>query len=198
MNEDALKHLSKDPMMKKLIASYGELEWGAPVSLCQSLLETIVSQQLSVKAADTIFARIAGLLGNPVDPHKLIDIHEDKLREAGASFSKIKYMKGIAEAKIRGELVDEIFTKLPDEEVAERLIELKGVGPWTIEMILIFTLRRPDTFSIGDLGLRSAVAKLYNVDRDDREKIIEISEKWKPYRSYAARYLWKSLDNTPR
>ncbi|RJR29098.1 DNA-3-methyladenine glycosylase 2 family protein [Candidatus Microgenomates bacterium] len=198
MNQNVLKHLSKDPMMKKLIARYGELEWGNPVGLHQSLLETIVSQQLSVKAADTIFARISGLLGNPVDPRKLAKVHENNLRDAGASFSKIKYMKGIAEAKLKGELEDKIFAKLSDEEVAARLIKLKGIGPWTIEMVLIFTLRRPDTFSIGDLGLRSAVAKLYNVDRDDREKIIEISEKWKPYRSYAARYLWKSLDNTPR
>lgn len=184
--------------MRELISKYDLVELSGTVDLYMSLLESIISQQLSVKAADTIFKRITSILGEPIDPQILLDTPDETLREAGASRPKIKYMKGIAEAKLKGELENEIFVNLSDEEVANTLIKLKGVGMWTAEMTLIFTLKRPDVFSVGDLGLRTAVGKLYNVDRGDIEKILEISEQWKPYRSYAARYLWKSLDNTPR
>lgn len=198
MNKQIQTHLSQDPVMKELINQYDLVELSGTADLYMSLLESIISQQLLVKAADTIFKRITSILGETVDPQILLDTPDETLRGAGASFSKIKYMKGIAEAKLKGELENEIFVHLSDEEVANTLIKLKGVGMWTAEMILIFTLKRPDVFSVGDLGLRTAIGKLYNVDRGDIEKILIISEQWKPYRSYAARYLWKSLDNTPR
>jgi DNA-3-methyladenine glycosylase II len=119
------------------------------------------------------------------------------LRAVGLSYAKAKYVKSVCEHALSGDVDFEGMRNLPDEEIIAELIKIKGVGRWTAEMFIMFSLNRPDVFSLGDLGLRNAVAKLYNVDRDDLAAIEKISQKWKPYRSLASRYLWKSLDNAP-
>jgi DNA-3-methyladenine glycosylase II len=164
--------------------------------LMQSLIKSIISQQLSVKAADTIYNRFIELFGGKSFPkaRQIVDMEDEKIRAAGLSFSKIKYVKSVANAFI-SDLIDiEKIRKQSDEEVIAELIQIKGVGRWTAEMILIFALQRPDVFSIGDLGIRNAITKLYGIT--DQDEMIHLAEKWKPNRSTACWYLWRSLENT--
>lgn len=201
MNKAAIKHLSVDPILAQVIQVYGELLERdiSNVDIFADLVESIISQQLSVKASDTINKRFLALFGNKFPlPGKILEMPDDKIRACGISYSKIKYIKGISEALLNKSLDLEALKRLPDEQVLAELIKLKGIGPWTAQMLLIFTFARPDIFSMGDLGLRSAIAKLYGVDRDDLKAIEKITLAWRPYRSLACRYLWKSLDNTPK
>lgn len=191
--------LIKDPIIQKLMKEHGELDWAPEVDLYQDIIESIISQQLSVKAAATISHRFKSLYGAKFPtPQQIVDTPDLDIRGRGISFSKIKYIKGVAQAILDGELDLEKLPTLSDEEVLVELVKLKGIGQWTAEMILIFTFRRPDVFSVGDLGLRTAVSKLYGIDRDDLEAIEKLSLTWSPYRSTVARYLWKSLDNAPK
>lgn len=195
----AQKHLSKDSVLAKVISSYPPLDELVPVDdVFADLVESIISQQLSVKVADVILRRVRAKLPNDViSPQTILAVDQEELRACGMSYAKIRYVRSSADAALSG-LVD--FKKLqdkPNEEAVAELVQITGVGQWTAEMLLIFSLARPDVFSIGDLGLRSAVSKLYEVDREDRPAILAISEKWAPYRSLASRYLWKSLDNKP-
>lgn len=187
----------KDPVIIKLIEKYGELTWGEERDLFEHLVDAIVSQQLSVKASETIFGRFKKLFGNGnkfPTPGQILKMPDEKLRSAGLSGAKVKYVKSLAEF-VHEKKLDLINLKnLGDEEVIVELTKVKGIGRWTAEMILIFGLRRKDVFSLGDLGLRKAVSNLYGVSIDDLKKIEEISLKWSPNRSVAARYLWKSLD----
>jgi DNA-3-methyladenine glycosylase II len=191
--------LSKDPIMKTLISVHELSDSTADPDLYIALIESIISQQLSVKASDTIFKRFLGVFGdkNPV-PGQILPIPDEALRAVGISYAKIKYIKGIDEAVSKKTIDLNALHTMNDEDVIAELTKLKGIGRWTAEMLLIFSLKRDDIFSLGDLGLRNAVAKLYNVDRDDLKTIEKISMTWSPYRSYASRLLWKSLDNTPK
>lgn len=192
-------HLSKDPVLKKLISIFGELEIRQHTDLFDDLISSIISQQLSVKAADTIYKRFVSLFGNKIPtPQQILEMPDVQIRECGISYSKIKYIKGIADAVERGNLVIENLPKMADEQVLAELIKLKGVGQWTAEMFLMFSLGRQDLFSMGDLGLRNAISKLYGVDRDDIKAIEAITFKWSPHRTLACRYLWASLDNIPK
>jgi DNA-3-methyladenine glycosylase II len=193
----AYKHLKKDPVMAKLIAKYGFIEVvKREVNLFEDILDSIVSQQLSLKAANTIVNRFKALYGGVFPtPAELLKTSDEKIRECGISYPKISYIKGVAEA-IEKEMINlEALDSLPDEEVLLELVKLKGIGPWTSEMILIFSLNRPDVFSLGDLGLRNAISKQYGIDKNDIETMRDLSSKWSPYRTLAARYLWKSLEN---
>ena len=194
------KQLLKDTKIALLIEEFGELPLLTPTKdLFVDILESIVSQQLSVKASDTIWKRFKILFGKKkMTPRNLLTIDDEKIRSSGISYSKIKYMKGLATGIVNKEIDLEALTKLPNEEVLVELTRVKGIGPWTAEMILMFSLAREDVFSLGDIGLRNAIAKIYEIDRDDLKKVAKISNKWKPYRTYAARYLWKSLDNLPK
>lgn len=185
----------KDPILKKLTKQYPAPKFEDRSSfLFYELIESVISQQLSVKAADTIFGRFKNLFGNNFPtPSKVLTMDDDKLRSCGISFAKISYVKSVANAFV-SDLIDiEKIKKQSDEEVIEELTQIKGVGRWTAEMILIFTLKRPDVFSIGDLGLRNAITKLYGIT--DRKDMVKLSENWKPHRSTASWYLWRSLEN---
>lgn len=194
-----VKHLSKDKTLFKIIEQHGPIaESKITKDLFVDIVGSIVSQQLSTKAADTIWKRFELLFPKKlVTPKVLLTIPDDTIRAAGISYSKIKYMKGLAELIVNEELDLEKLIELGDEEVIVELTKVKGIGRWTAEMILMFSLAREDVFSLGDLGLRNAVAKHYNVDRDDLLEVKKISDKWSPYRTLAARYMWRSLDNKP-
>ncbi len=193
-------HLKKDKKLLKVIEQFGELDLlTQKQDLFVDILESIVSQQLSVKASNTIWKRFELLFEKKsIEPQDLLKIEDEKIREAGISYSKIKYMKGLSQMIVNKSLDLESLKILSDEDVLKELTKVKGIGPWTAEMILMFSLGREDVFSMGDIGLRNAISKIYNVDRDDLETVEKISKKWKPYRTYAARYLWKSLDNLPK
>jgi DNA-3-methyladenine glycosylase II len=190
--------LSKDPVMKDLIKKYDLYEW--PLSegdVYIDLVEAIVGQQLSVKAADSILKRFKTLFEEEkIAAEKIVLLNEQIIRNVGLSKSKVLYIKELSQLVVDKRVDLQALSKKSDHEIAEELLKIKGVGPWTIDMILIFTLHREDIFPIGDLGIRTAISNLYNVDRDDHEKLIAIAKNWQPYRSYACRYLWKYLDNS--
>ncbi len=196
----------KDPILNKLVKKYGTPNNFRDRSefLYEELVESIIGQQLSGKAADTIFKRFLALYKDkhlPTGrqefprPEELLKTDVEKLRSAGMSYSKASYIKNIAQAFKDKKLDAKKLKAMSDEEVKKELTKIKGVGNWTAEMILIFTLKREDVFSLGDAGLRRAIKNLYNIEKET--DILKLAEKWKPKRSYACWYLWRSLENRP-
>nr|MBI5455782.1 DNA-3-methyladenine glycosylase 2 family protein [Candidatus Levybacteria bacterium] len=185
----------KDPILNKLHKKYGPHEFeDRSEKLYEELVESIIGQQLSNKAADTIYKRFLALFNNKFPtPEKLIKTDVEKLRSAGMSYSKAQYIKNIAHAFKNGELDVRELKKMSDEDIKKELIKIKGVGDWTAEMTLIFTLKREDVFSLGDAGLKRAIKNLYKIE--DEKKILQLAETWKPKRSFACWYLWRSLEN---
>lgn len=160
------------------------------------LCESIISQQLSDKAARTIYDRFLLLLPNKkVTPDAVLRIPDKKMRNAGMSWSKASYVKNLAVATKNGELKLTALPKLSDERVIQELVKVKGIGAWTAEMFLIFSLGREDVYSHGDQGLKTAIAKLYKLRTATRERIERITKNWKPYRSYGCIALWHSIDS---
>ncbi len=197
LQKKAIQHFKKtDPVLGKVTATIPEPEWHFSRNYLVELVESVVSQQLSIKAADTIFGRLKALTTNEeLTAEAIIALDHQKMRNAGLSWSKVSYIKNIAEYALTSDKVFEQFPNMSDEEIIVELTKIKGVGCWTAEMFLIFTMGRPDVFSYGDLGLRRAIQKLYGFSKEPTKVEIEtISEKWNPYRSIASRYLWKSLE----
>jgi len=196
MDENVKQHLSLDPVMKNLLDQFEIKEyWGQQRSHFLDLIEIITGQQLSMKAAKSIFNRLISLYPSIPTPEQIINTPEDMLRSAGLSRSKALYIKNIAQAMTDRKIDTDSFESMSDNEISCQLLKVKGVGPWTVEMFLIFTLHRPDIFSIGDLGIRSAIEKLYGINRNDKNAILKQSEAWRPYRTHACRLLWMSLEN---
>ena len=164
-----------------------------------ALCGEIIGQQLSGKAADKIFDRFINLFPNQkVKPELVVKIPDEKLRAIGTSWAKAKYIKDLAQKVLDREVHLEKISKLADNDVILELTKVKGIGSWTAEMYLMFTLGRPDIFSFGDLGLQNAIKKVYKLKNKPTVKQMEkLSKKWIPYRTYAARILWASLDNRP-
>ena len=194
-----IAHLRCDPVMAGLVDAAEPPAQRSSNDLYTDLIDAIVSQQLSVKAAASIMRRFLGLFpDDSPEPAAVRRRSEEELRAVGLSRPKVRYLHGIAEAIINGEIDLTEVAGYDDEAFIKAITELKGVGRWTAEMLLIFSLGRRDVFSVGDLGLRNAVARAYGVEGDDREAIEAIAERWRPYRSLACHYLWKSLDNEPK
>ncbi len=187
---NAKRVLSRDPVMKKLIESHGVIHLIPQTNYFESLLESIVSQQLSIKAADTIWKRLILVL-EKVTPENVIAAEHEKLRSSGISNSKARYIKNIADAFSTNHVIPKKFPDMTDEEIIHELIAIKGIGEWTAQMFLIFSLGRPDVFAPNDAGLIRAIKNLYGA----KANIYTISGVWKPYRSYASLLLWRSLDN---
>lgn len=159
------------------------------------LCESIISQQLSVKASDTIYKRFEALFPeHKVTPEFLLKLDEEEIRECGVSRGKVSYLKDLAQKVYTKEIVFEKLVELSDDQIIAELIKVKGIGKWTAEMFLLFSLGREDIYSKGDLGLKNALKKLYKLDELKEEVIDEIIAKWSPYKSYASRILWKSLE----
>jgi DNA-3-methyladenine glycosylase II len=190
--------------MATLVESIGPLEpaarrRGRPDDSYGSLLRTIVGQQLSTKAARTIYARLVALFGDsPPTPAELIAAQEEALRAAGLSRQKIGYLRDLAARVHSGELELDTLHELPDEEVSARITAVKGLGQWSADMFLMFHLRRPDVLPVGDLGIRRAVEKVYGLPGlPDADDLRTLAEPWRPWRTLACLYLWESLDTVP-
>lgn len=196
--DEAYKVLRRDPVMKKIISVTGKIEVKGRKDVYLSMLRSITSQQLSTKAADTIFNRFVSLFpdGKP-HPEKLIKMNIEKLREAGLSYSKAQYLKNIAEFSMTHGLEHKSLNKMEDHQLIEYLTAIKGVGRWTAEMILMFTMNRPDVLPVDDLGIRSSMVRHYEL-KGEGKKLIEqmhhVAEAWKPYRTLACRHLWRYRD----
>ena len=161
-----------------------------------ALAHSIVNQQLSGKAAATIYGRLqAALAPKGVEPRGILKLGEAKLRGLGISARKCSYLLDLAEKTRRKEVDFEKLPQLPDEVIIEQLTAIKGIGVWTVHMFLIFALRRPDVLPSGDLGIQNAVQKAYGLEsRPKPKQVEEIGAKWRPYASYSAWYLWRSLE----
>ena len=195
----AVEHLrAADPVIGGLIDRIGPFEpWHEP-DLWWSLVDAIASQQLSVKAAATIVGRIAALdQGARPGPEAILATPDEQLRACGLSAAKVRYVRDLAAKWLDGSLQPERWPALPDEELITELIQVKGVGRWTAEMLLMFSLRRPDVLPVDDLGIRNAVQRAYGfAERPAVPQLLAIGARWRPYRSVACMYLWRSL-NTP-
>jgi DNA-3-methyladenine glycosylase II len=203
---DTLARLAaSDPVIATLIDRYGspdgllERRGRRPGDAYGALVRSIVGQQLSTRSARAIFGRLTALFDDRTPtPRELLDTDPGKLREVGLSRAKVAYLRDLAERVEDGELDLEGIAERPDEEVAAELTRVKGLGPWSVQMFLIFHLGRPDVLPVGDHGIRRAVQDQYGLDElPDAAEIERIAEPWRPNRSLASLYLWRSLDQAP-
>jgi DNA-3-methyladenine glycosylase II len=187
-----------DPIIESIATQYPLPDLIVTTNLFVDLVEDIVAQQLSSKAADTIFKRFCSLFpdGKPT-PESLLDKSHEQLREIGMSNAKANYVKNIAQYFIENDLSIEKVNHLSDDELISELTKIKGVGVWTAQMVLIFSLNRPDVFPFGDLAIQQGMKNLYNIPSQGKDLISDISkiaDRWKPFRTIGTRYVWLSVN----
>jgi DNA-3-methyladenine glycosylase II len=198
-------HLHRaDPVMARLIDEGGPLpaemdRRGRPEEPYGVLVRAITGQQLSVKAAASIWQRVVDRFGGTPTPEQILADDPEELRVAcGFSRAKVVYLRSLAEHVVSGELELDRLPDMPDEEVMRELTAVKGIGEWTAHMFLMFTLQRPDVLAAGDLGVRNAAMRAYGLERPPAAAELKaLAEPWRPYRTRASLYLWRSLDNEP-
>jgi len=193
-----IKHLKKDPKLAPILK--GELhELKLHKNIPLRLMASIMSQQLSTKVAKVIFHRFLALYnGKEPKPQQVLDTPFDKLRAIGLSNAKVSYVQNVASFCIEHRITDKKLLQMDNESVIELLTSIKGVGKWTVEMLLMFTLGREDVFAVDDLGIQQAMCKLYKINPADKKKMkarmLKISSAWSPYRTYACLHLWNWKD----
>ena len=194
----AIAHLRNDPRLHAALDAVEIPDFSGNGQVYFSLLESIVSQQLSVKASDTIFKRFLALFpeGNP-HADLLLKLETEQLRAVGLSYQKAGYLKNVAQFSLENDLEGHDWSAMGDEEIIRFLTKIKGVGQWTVEMLLMFTLGRPDVLPVGDLGIQQGMANvcgLAETSRDLKKRMVEEAEIWRPWRTVACRYLWRWKD----
>jgi len=193
-NREAIRFLRRDPTLARIIERVGDYEIRKRKNHFAILVESIVSQQLASSAAEAIFRRFKKLYPKFPTAGQILDTKDAKLRSVGLSGMKIKYLKDLAQKIEDGKLRMRSVSKMTDDEIIEHLTQVKGIGRWTAEMFLIFSLGRLDVLPTGDLGLRKGVQMAFSLPELPKPKEVEtIGARWKPYRSIATWYLWKSL-----
>ena len=192
----AKKELSrKDDVLHEIINEYNDLELVSRGDLFYTLIRSVIGQQISVKAASTVWSRFCERIGD-IEPKNILSADIEDLRSCGLSQRKAEYVIGISESWSDYDSIE--WKEMSDEEIIQELIKLRGVGKWTAEMILIFTMLRPDVFPIGDIGMIRGIEKSYNSgERMSREELYAISEKWKPWRTVACCFMWRTVDPEP-
>lgn len=195
-----IKHLSKDKKFKKILINQEPFILAQRKNVYLHLCSSIISQQLSTTVAKVIYSRFLGLYKTKSPTlQQIIDTPLEKLRIIGLSNAKAVYVHNVCKFFLEHKLTDTRLNKMTNEELVDLLTQIKGVGKWTVEMILMFTLGREDVFAVDDLGIQQSITKLYGLDGADkkilRQKMLEISAKWAPYRTYACRYLWGWKDS---
>ncbi len=195
--KQALAHLrASDPILGAIIDRVGPFRMKYGSAEFASLLRAIVGQQLSTKAASTIYGRLAEACDGKVVPLAIEGLPDERLRGLGLSPQKLRYVRDLSARTLSGELDFSRLNELPDDEVLARLTAVKGVGVWTAQMFMMFALRRPDVyFPVADLGLRNAIHRVYRLKQPPKpDKMLKIAACWRPYTSIACWYLWRSLD----
>ena len=192
----AINHLKKsDPVMATIIEQVGPCDMTHSDPTFEALARSIVYQQLSGKAAGTIYRRLAAAASDPLTPEAVLRLTHEELRAVGLSTQKAKYVYDLAERTNRNEIDFPALQDLDDQQVIEVLTKVKGVGVWTVHMFLMFSLQRPNVLPTGDLGIRNAVKKAYRMRENPTPGDIEKRAKsWHPYCSVASWYLWRSLE----
>jgi DNA-3-methyladenine glycosylase II len=199
---DHIGHLSKDKKLKVLIESQPPFILQKRKKVYLRLCSSILSQQLSTTVAKVLYNRFLELFdGKEPTAQQIIDTPAETFRGIGFSNAKASYVHNVCRFFIENKITDAQLYKMNNEDVIALLTQIKGVGKWTVEMILMFTLGREDVFAMDDLGLKQGVIKLYGIKETEKkllmQKIEKISLKWSPYRTYASRYLWNWKDNPP-
>jgi DNA-3-methyladenine glycosylase II len=193
--------LRRDPVLAALIKAHGPCGLAAAQRKdhFSALVRAITFQQLSTKAAATIYGRLMALVpGEAPTPEALARLTEDQLRSAGMSRQKGAYLRDLSEKVMSGSLDLDALESMTDEDVIKSLVQVKGIGRWSAEMFLIFRLHRPDVLPVGDLGIVTAIQRAYRWrKRPTPARMMKLGEAWRPYRSVASWYLWRSLDNVP-
>jgi DNA-3-methyladenine glycosylase II len=194
-----IAHLSKDKKLKKVIEQQEPVALRQRKNVCLRLCASIMSQQLSTKVAEVLFKRFLELYGGEEPtPQQIAATSVETLRGIGLSNAKAQYVHNVAQFVIEHKLSDGTLKKLTDAEVIHLLTQIKGVGQWTVEMLLMFTLGRADVFAADDYGIQVAMQKLYNLDNTNKkafkEQMQRIAQKWTPYRTYACMHLWRWKD----
>lgn len=192
-------HLNRDKKLAKLIASQAPLELGKRDKVYLHLCNSIMSQQLSTKVAEVFHRRFLQLYGGKEPSvRQIANTPFETFRSIGLSNAKANYVLNVAKFFVEEKITDKQLHKMSDDELIAYLTQIKGVGRWTVEMILMFVLGREDVFAVDDLGIQQAICNLYKLESGDKkqmkEKMLMVSEKWRPYRTYACRYLWRWKD----
>jgi DNA-3-methyladenine glycosylase II len=193
------EHLSRDRKLASVLRTQDAIELKPRKNICLRLCASIMSQQLSTKVAKVLYHRFLELYeGKEPSPQQIADMPFEQLRGIGLSNAKAQYVLNVAQFFLDNKIDEKKLSKLPDEEVIEWLTQIKGVGRWTVEMLLMFTLGREDVFAVDDYGIQVAMKKLYKLDDSDkksfRQEMQRIAAKWSPYRTYACRHLWDWKD----
>jgi DNA-3-methyladenine glycosylase II len=197
-----MDHLAKDRKLARVLSEQEPVSLKFHKNITLRLCASIMSQQLSTKVAKVIYHRFLELYGGEEPtPRQIADTPFDRLRAIGLSNAKVQYVLNVAQFAIDHGLEDKKLKKMSNEDIIELLTQIKGVGRWTVEMLLMFTLGREDVFAVDDYGIQVAMKKIYNLDDSNKkafkEKMVSISQKWAPYRTYACLHLWQWKDNTP-
>lgn len=197
-----IQHLQKDKRLATIIHEPLHERIQPHKNIPVQLIGSIMSQQLNTKVADIIYNRFLALYNNKLPkPKQILETPNATLRSTGLSNAKVSYVKNVARFCAEHNITDKKLHAMSNEEVIELLTQIKGVGKWTVEMLLMFALGREDVFSIDDYGIRSAMIKLYKLQKLEkkqlRERLVKISNKWSPYRTYACLYFWHWKDNAP-
>jgi DNA-3-methyladenine glycosylase II len=197
-----ISHLSKDKKLKKVIEKHKPHKLVKRKNICTYLCASIMSQQLSIKVADVIYKRYLDLYGGKEPtPQQILDTPFEKLRGIGMSNAKVSYVQNVARFDIEHGLHPKKLNNMNNEEVIGYVTQIKGVGQWTAEILLMFALGREDVFTADDLGIQNSMIKLYKLDNSNKKKLkedmLKISAKWTPYRTYACVHLWRWKDNAP-
>lgn len=197
---DYITHLSKDSRLRKVLAEHDACELKQRKNIPLRLCASIMSQQLSTKVAKIIFHRFLELFGGKEPkPEQIAATPFNTLRAIGLSNAKTQYVLNVAQFAIEHKLDDKKFKKMSNEEIISLLTQIKGVGQWTVEMLLMFTLGREDVFAVDDYGIQSAMKGIYKLDdsnkKEFKEKMQKIASKWSPYRTYACLHLWQWKDS---
>ncbi len=193
--EEAKRHLAaRDAVLRKLMKNYPDADLGSRGDAFQTLARSITGQQISVKAANSIWARFAECAGK-VNAKSVVGLTPEAIRACGFSGSKVSYVKDLAHHFHAGVLQPRRWPRMDDEAIIEDLIRVKGIGRWSVEMFLIFHMMRPNVLPVGDLGLQRAMEKSYNRGEPlTKAEMREIGTKWSPWSTVATWYLWRSLD----
>ena len=187
----------RDKKLAPVIKRVGKLNYRSQRTAFDALARIIIGQQLSGKAADTIYQRVRAITPNKrVTLKALSAVKDNDLRSCGLSAAKTRAIRDLIDKIDTGQLKIRNFSRMTDDEVAEAIISVKGLGPWSAQMYLMFVLCRLDIFSAGDLGIQNAICRLYGKDKAKTD-FDKFAERWKPYRTIACWYLWASLDNAP-
>jgi DNA-3-methyladenine glycosylase II len=189
-----------DSKLAKVIKEHGQIKFQPQGEIFESLVESILSQQLAAPAANAIINKVRALYKKGVlNPETLYSTQARKLRGAGVSPQKVRYLKDLSKRVVKGKLDLKSLVELPDEKLVEALDEVLGIGPWTVHMLMIFTLGRTDVLPSDDLGIRKGIQSVYSLlELPKREKIEELAKKWHPYCSVASLYLWRFKDSAAR